>query len=155
MPKSSIIQVPHQMVNTSFTSKKEVSVTSNPELVLLIKISTLEHVDLLIRKLFTKNIPNVPLAGRLPYFIRAWEKISQDQEILPIVKRYEIPFESLLFQEKTLNFTKIPKEQFSLVEQEVLEISEKGTIQKVVPAQGQFLSNLFLVEKRMEWTAHW
>ena len=151
MPKSSIIQVPHQIVNTSFTSQKEIPVTSNPELVLLIKISTLEHVDLLIRKLFTKNTPNVPLAGRLPYFIRACEKISQDQEILSILKRYQIPFESLLFQEKTPNFqNKISKEQFSRVEQEVLEILEKGTIQKVVPAQGQFLSNLFLVEKRME-----
>ena len=125
--------------------------TSNPELVLLIKISTLGHVELLIRKLFTKNIPNVPLAGRLPYFIRACQKISQDQEILSILKRYQIPFESLLFQEKTPNFqNKISKEQFSRVEQEVLEILEKGTIQKVVPAQGQFLSNLFLVEKRME-----
>ena len=39
------------------------------------------------------------------------------------------------------------KEQFSLAEQEVLEILEKGAIQKVVPIQGQFLSNLFLVEK--------
>ena len=40
------------------------------------------------------------------------------------------------------------KEQFSLVEQEVLEMLEKGVIQKVVPTQGQFLSNLFLVEKK-------
>ena len=44
--------------------------------------------------------------------------------------------------------TKMSKEQFSLVEQEVLEMLEKGTIKKVVPKQGQFLSNLFLVEKK-------
>ena len=34
------------------------------------------------------------------------------------------------------------------MEQEVLEMLEKGTIEKVVPKQGQFLSNLFLVEKK-------
>ena len=39
------------------------------------------------------------------------------------------------------------KGQFSLVEQEVLEMLEKGATQKVVPTQGRFLSNLFLVEK--------
>ena len=39
-------------------------------------------------------------------------------------------------------------EQFSLVEQEVLKMLEKGVIQKVVLTQGQFLSNLFLVEKK-------
>ena len=44
--------------------------------------------------------------------------------------------------------TKISKEQFSLVEQELLGMLEKGAIQKVGPKQGQFLSNLFLVEKK-------
>ena len=39
------------------------------------------------------------------------------------------------------------KEQFSLVKHEILERLEKGPIQKLVPKQGQFLSNLFLVEK--------
>ena len=40
------------------------------------------------------------------------------------------------------------KEQFLLVEQEVLEMLEKGAIQKVIPTQGKFLSNLFLIEKK-------
>ena len=40
------------------------------------------------------------------------------------------------------------KEQFSSVEQEVLEMLEKGAIQKVVPTQGQFLSNLFYEERK-------
>ena len=86
VPGSSIMEVHHQMVNTSFTIQKEVPVTSNSELVPLIKIATLELVYPIIRKLFTKSIPNVPLAGRLAYFIAAWEKITQDQEILSIVK---------------------------------------------------------------------
>ena len=40
------------------------------------------------------------------------------------------------------------KEQFSLVEQEVFEMLQKGAIQNVVPKQGQFLRNLLLVEKK-------
>ena len=52
------------------------------------------------------------------------------------------------FQEKIPNLTKMLKEQFSLVEQEVLEMLEKAAIQKVVPPQRQFLRNLFLVEKK-------
>ena len=61
VPESSIMQVQHQMVNTAFTIQKEVPVTSNSEQVPLMKITTLEHVYPIIRKLFTKGIPNVPL----------------------------------------------------------------------------------------------
>ena len=96
MPECFIMQVQHQMVNTSIIIQKEVHVT-NSELVPLIKIATFEHVYPILRKLFTKSILNVPLAGILPYFITAWEKITQDQEILSIVKRNKIPFVSLPF----------------------------------------------------------
>ena len=98
------MHVQHEMVNASFTIQKEVSVTSNSEL-----------------------ISNASLAGRLPYFITAWENITQDQEILSIVKGYEISFISLTSQEKIPNLS---KEQFSLLEQEGLEMLEKAAIQK-------------------------
>ena len=143
-PESSKMQVYHQMVNTSFTIQKQVPVVSNSDLVPLIKIATLEHVYPTIRKLFTKSIPNVPL---LANFITVWGKITFDQENLSIVKRHEIKFASPQFKEKTLMLTKMSK-NISLLEQNVLEVLEKGTILKVVPTQGQFLSNLFLVEKR-------
>ena len=98
------MHVQHEMVNASFTIQKEVSVTSNSEL-----------------------ISNASLAGRLPYSITAWENITQDQEILSIVKGYEISFISLTSQEKIPNLS---KEQFSLLEQEGLEMLEKAAIQK-------------------------
>ena len=79
VPESTTMQVQHQMVNTSFLIQKEFPVTSNSELTPLIKIATLEHVHSVIRKLFTKN---VQLAGRLAYFMAAWEKITQDEDIL-------------------------------------------------------------------------
>ena len=86
------------MVNTSFTIQIEFPVSNNSELVPLIKIATVENVHPIIRKLFTKSIPNGQLAGRLAYFIAAWEKLTQDQEIPSIVKGYKIPFVSFAFQ---------------------------------------------------------
>ena len=50
------------MVNNPFIIQKEVPITSNSELVPLIKIATLEHVDPII-KLFTKSMSNLPLGG--------------------------------------------------------------------------------------------
>ena len=89
-------------------------------------------MHLIIEKFFTKDIPNVLLQGRVTDFITAWEKITQNQEILSFVKGYEIPFVSLPSQKKIPNLTKISKEQFSLVEQEVLEMLEKGAPTKLL-----------------------
>ena len=100
------------MVNNSFMTENEVPVTNK-------LVATLEHLHPIIRKLFTKRIQNVPLTGRLPYFITPWKKINLDQEILSIIKGYEIPFKSLPFQKKIPNLTKVSKGKFSLVEQEI------------------------------------
>ena len=48
VPESSSMQVQHRRVNTSIIIQKEVAVTSNSELVPLIKIATLEHVHQVI-----------------------------------------------------------------------------------------------------------
>ena len=76
------------------------------------------------------------------------KKVLRTKKISFIVKWSEIRFVSPPFQEKIPNLTKMSIEQFSLVEQEVLKMLEKGVIQKVVLTQGQLLSNLFLVEKK-------
>ena len=135
------------MENTSFTIQKDVSVNSNSELVPLIKIVNSRACSSNSKKLFAKSIPNVPLQGRLPYFITIWKKATQNQEI-SIVKRYKFQFVSLTLLKKKPNLTKMSKEQFSLVEQNILEMLEKRTIHKLVPTQGQFLNSFFLVEKK-------
>ena len=124
-----------------------VLVTSNSDLIPLIKISTLEHVHPIITKFFTKSIPNVPLAGRLPYFITASEKNSLDQEILSIVKGYETIF-ICKFPISGEN-TKLGKNfKRTIFISGAGSFGNVGAIQKVVPTQGQFLKNLFLVEKK-------
>ena len=100
----------------------------------------------LVRKLFNEEIPNVPLAGRLSQFVKQWEKVTHDQEILSIVKRYQMPFTNLSIQEKP-NTIKMSEQHSLLVDQEISELLEKGAIQKVKTAQEKFISNIFLVGK--------
>ena len=57
----------------------------------------------LIKILFlSKSISEVPLAGRLKHFVGDWMKITQDPDILDIVKGYKIPFHSNFFSQKSL-----------------------------------------------------
>ena len=83
MKQSSIMQVQHQTVNPSFTIQKEVPVTSNSEMVPLIKEDCNSRACASNnKKIVDRNHSKcTPVGGRLPYFITAWEKITQDQEI--------------------------------------------------------------------------
>ena len=51
---------------------------------------------------------------------------------------------------KSPNFTRINKKYIALVNLELKEMLRKGVIKKTQPAQGEFLSNLFLVRKKDE-----
>ena len=58
----------------------------------LIPEESLTNVHPLVKSLLTGKIPNLQLAGRLAHFSNNWEKLTQDQEILSVVKGYVIPF---------------------------------------------------------------
>ena len=53
---------------------------------------SLTNVHLLVRNLFTRKIPNLQMTGRLDHFSQNWEKLTQDQGVLFVVKGYVIPF---------------------------------------------------------------
>ena len=108
-PKKKYLEVFRGSVetNASSTSRKFLSTLEHEH------VATLEHVHPIKGKLFTKDIPNKPSAGRLPHFMTPWEKINQGQEILSIVKGYGIPFVSLLFQEKIPDFWKCWRKDLS------------------------------------------
>jgi len=42
--------------------------------------------------LFPSQIPNIPLAGRLKFFYKNWEKLTKDPRILSMVKGRKIQF---------------------------------------------------------------
>ena len=58
----------------------------------LIPLKQLQKADPLVKNLFPRvEIPKVPLAGCLKHFVRMWEKLTRDQEILDIVIGNTIP----------------------------------------------------------------
>ena len=138
------MEVQQHKVNTSLENLKEVPFIYNSKLVALASVTLIHPV---VRKLFIEEIPNLPLAGRLSQFVKQWKKVTRDQEILSIVKGYQIPFTNLPLEEKSLNTIKMLEQQSLLFDQEISELLEKGAVQKAETIQEEFLSNLFLVGK--------
>ena len=81
----------------------------------------------------------------LSQFVIHLKKITCDQEIVSIVKGYQIPFANLLVWEKLPNTIKMSEQQSLLVDQEISELQEKRVIQKVETTQQEFLGNLSFV----------
>ena len=109
----------------------------------------LENVHPLIKRLFSSNkVPNIPIAGRLKHFSKAWKKLTRDQSILDLVDGYVIPFQRKPFQSKIPFQLATSREQQKLLDKEVKEMLKKGAIRQVSTVKGEFLSNLFLVKKK-------
>ena len=73
------MEVQEHRVNTSLENLKEVPFANNSNLVPLASMTLIHRV---VRKLFTKEISDVPLAGRLSQFVKQWQKITHDQSPL-------------------------------------------------------------------------
>ena len=86
----------------------------------------LTNVRPLVKNLFTGKIPNLQLAGRLAHFIKNWEKLTQDQEILSVVKGYVIPFLKVPVQRNIPKQVTTSKTQEILINQEIMEMLDKG-----------------------------
>ena len=132
-------------------------VKASPTQLFLDKSPVIPNVELvnvhpLIKRLFSKGMltkaVNIPPAGRISHFLVNWQKLTLNQDILPVVKGYKIPFIKMPFQRKSPNFTKINKKQIDLVDLELRRMLTKGAIVRSQPAQGEFLSNLFFMGKK-------
>ena len=91
---------------------------------------------------------NLPFAGRIKFFVKEWQKITNDPWILQTVEGYKLE----LFQEPVqisvpnpIAFSDSEKE---LIQDEINQMLEKGAICEVHQSQCRFLSNLFLVAKK-------
>ena len=98
---------------------------------------TYSQIDPVIRGLFSGKIPHANMAGRLAYFVKNWQLLTQDQSVLSIVRGYKLQF-----------VAKMSVPQAQLVQQEIIDMLKKGAIHKVSHVQGEYLSNLFLVDKK-------
>ena len=88
-------------------------------------------------------------AGRLQYFLKNWEKLTNDPFILELVKGYQIPFLSEPSQTAPPSSTSMSQEETAIVDQEIQKMLKKGAIKLVQPnTKNQFLSSIFIVPKK-------
>ena len=87
----------------------------------LIPKDSLTNVHPLVKNLFTGKIPNLQLAGRLAHFSKNWEKLTQDQEILSVVKGYVIPFLKVPVQRNIPKQVTTSKTHELLINQEIIQ----------------------------------
>ena len=108
--------------------QKQIETTFCNVSVELVPLKILEQVHPLVKEMYPGELKqNVPLGGRISYFVLSWEKLTKDQEILEIVKGYKIPLLKTLVQEN------IPLN---------IPLKKKVSQNKDQHAQNQFLSNL-------------
>ena len=118
----------------------------------LIQLHELKHIHLWVKNLFSiKEIPWVPLAGRLKEFIKNWQILTKDKEMLSIVEGYEIPFQETPQQEHIPTSSNLNWEENALIKNEIHEMLNKGAIVETQNhVKWEFIRNLFLVGKNDE-----
>ena len=136
------------------TTQKEMATAFCNISVELVPIEKITHVYPLVKEMFPEELKeNVPLGGRISHFVQFYEKLTQDHEILEIVKGYKIPLLRTPIQEKVPLNTPLNKNQKFLVEKEIKEMLETGAIEnfsqhKDQHVQNQTLRNIFPVRKK-------
>ena len=124
------------------------SINLKPETPDLLNLSDYKKVYPFVKTLFKETRETFPLAGRLKYFFKNWEKVANDSTILSIAKGYSIDFVETPYQPRTPIRAKLNQVQKELVSQEVKEILEKRAIRETIHCKDQFVSHLFLVSKK-------
>ena len=108
-----------------------------------------KNVHPIIKGLFPiQIIREVPLAGRLQYFVNNWQILTKNPDILELVSGLRLSFIEEPIQNKPPHQAEMNMEQSALIDKEIDAMLRKGAIQKVRSQRDQFLSNLFLVEKK-------
>ena len=72
--------------------QKQIETTFCNVSVELVPLKILEQIQPLVKEMYPGELKqNVPLGGRISYFVLSWEKLTKDQEILEIVKDTKFP----------------------------------------------------------------
>ena len=99
------------------------------------------------RVIFIRDTAKSEVGRQIKTFFKELEETDWGQKILEIVQGYKIPFHMDSIQVRVPHSQKMNSDQSTLVNQEIESILQKGAIQKVPHVSGEFLSNLFLVDK--------
>ena len=98
---------------------------------------------------YVENMQNFWSADRLQYFLKNWEKLTNDPFILELVKGYQILFLSEPSETTPPSTISMIQEETAIVDQEIQVMLKKGAIKLVQPnIKNQFLSSMFIVPKK-------
>ena len=106
------------------------------------------NVHPIVQKLLPLYQNNLPQAGRIKHFHFLWEKLTRDPSILEIVHGWTIPLVETPHQKSDPAIYRFQNQEKELISKEVANMLEKGAIVPVAQIKGQFISNLFLREKK-------
>ena len=105
-------------------------------------------VRLSVRNLFHVKARQALLDGRVKFYSENWGKLTQDVNILVIVQGFKISFSQTPFPFDPPPLAKVNQEERLQINSEIKKMLRKGTTQQVISESGEFLSNLFLVNKK-------
>ena len=104
-----------------------------------------EQISIPATALSRQTKQQLPLTGRLPYFIENWQNITQDSAILDIVQGFQIQFQSFPVQ-KTLPRSSL--QNCKLVNEEIETLLHKGAIKACAFRRSSVLpQNVFSCKK--------
>ena len=111
-------------------------------------LQNLEHVHPMLRNMFSVRDTDTPLAGRIQKFLQNWQLITFDQNILNIVKGWEIPLHEVPSQTKCPHKINMNKQEELSTNLEIESMMKKGAIRLAIPKKDQILSNIFVTPKK-------
>ena len=111
-----------------------------------------KNVHPVLKRLFGNEIiPNVPLAGRLKHFTRAWKILTSDPEILSVVEGYQVPLISPPVQEHIPFSPIMSSAQERLVDVEVSRINVEERSHYFVYSPNRGVHHQFVFSGQKRW----
>ena len=93
--------------------------------------------------------PNIPIGGRLKYFVKEWYKLTSDPRVIDMVKGMHITLDKFPKQTHIPRLLKLtPAERQAANEQITKLLSKKAIVRSHTGEQNEFVSNVFLCPKK-------
>ena len=87
-------------------------------------------------------------AGRVSLCVGKWSKITSDRHILGDIRGYKLEFTEEPKQDRPMPEIKFTKTERKFVRQEIRNLKEKEVLVEATHVAGEYISNIFLREKR-------
>jgi hypothetical protein len=96
------------------------------------------------------NIEKWPFftAGRVSNLVHKWRELTSDRIMLHDLAGYKIEFDSEPTQDNPCRELTLNAKEALALQTEIVALLEKGVLRKVQHTEGEFISNVFLREKK-------